>query len=60
MAGEVFLECTVKLATSHRTENVKQILPEMKLRGLIPNFLIHVSVSDLYIFGPIVRVCGPI
>ncbi len=24
-------------------------IPEMKLRGLVPNFHIHVSVSDLYI-----------
>ncbi len=31
------------------TENSKQIFPEMKLRGLVPNFLTHVSVSDLYI-----------
>jgi hypothetical protein len=28
------------------TENSKQIFPEMKLRGLVPNFYIHVSVSD--------------
>jgi hypothetical protein len=34
---------------SHCTENLKQIFPEMKLRGLVPNFDIHVSVSDLYI-----------
>jgi hypothetical protein len=52
----------------HCTENSKQIFPEMKLRGLIPNFYIHVSVSFLYIpsvsppillyciYGPIVRV----
>jgi hypothetical protein len=32
----------------HCTENFKQIFPEMKLRGLVPNFYIHVSVSDLY------------
>ncbi len=25
------------------------VLPEMKLRYLVPNFYIHVSVSDLYI-----------
>ncbi len=38
----------------HCTENLKQIFPEMKLRGLVPNFYIHVSVSDLYILtiGP--------
>ncbi len=30
------------------------VFPEKELRGLIPNFHIHVSVSDLYIptFGP--------
>ncbi len=33
------------------SENSKQILPEMKLRGLVPNFYIHVSVRDLYIPG---------
>ncbi len=38
----------------HCTENLKQIFPEMKLRGLVPNFYVHVSVSDLYIsmIGP--------
>jgi hypothetical protein len=29
------------------TENLKEIFPEMKLRGLVPNSSIHVSVSDL-------------
>jgi hypothetical protein len=33
----------------HSTENSKQIFPEMKLRGVVRNFRIHVSVSDLYI-----------
>jgi hypothetical protein len=33
----------------HCTENAKQIFPEIKLRGLVPNSYIHVSVSDLYI-----------
>jgi hypothetical protein len=33
----------------HCTENLKQIFPEMKLRGLVPNFYINVSVSDLLI-----------
>jgi hypothetical protein len=30
------------------------VFPEMKLRGFVPNFHIHVSVSDLYIptIGP--------
>ncbi len=35
------------------TKNSKQIFPEMKLRGLAPNFYIHTSGSDLqYIFPP--------
>jgi hypothetical protein len=33
----------------HKTENSKQIFPEKELRGLSPNFHIHVSVSDIYI-----------
>jgi hypothetical protein len=32
-------------------KNSKQIFPEMNLRGLVPNFYIHVSVSDLYILS---------
>jgi hypothetical protein len=31
------------------TENIKQIFPKKKLRGLSPNFHIHVSVSNLHI-----------
>jgi hypothetical protein len=47
------------------TENWKQIFPEIKLCGLVPNFCIHVSVSDLYIttIGLAIllyRVCGQI
>jgi hypothetical protein len=34
---------------SHYTKNSKQIFPEMKLRGLVPNSYIHVSMGDLYI-----------
>ncbi len=46
------------------TENSKQIFPEKELRGHIPNFHIHVSVSDLYIPTidlPILleEMCGP-
>jgi hypothetical protein len=44
----------------HCTENSKQIFPEMKLSGLVPNFCIHVSVSDLYfptIGPPILLYC---
>ncbi len=33
----------------HCTKYLKQIFPEMKLRGLVPNFYIHVSVNDSYI-----------
>jgi len=42
------------LCVLHCTENLKQIFSELKLRGLVPNFYIHVSVSDLYILmiGP--------
>jgi hypothetical protein len=44
--------------THHTTVHCKEILvyifPEKELRGLGPNFHIHVSVSDLYIptIGP--------
>jgi hypothetical protein len=39
-------------STAHCTETSKHIFPEMKLRGLVPNFYIH--VYDLYIptIGP--------
>jgi hypothetical protein len=38
----------------HCNENLKQIFPEMKLRGFVHNFQIQVSVSDLYfpMIGP--------
>ncbi len=38
------------------TENLKKIFPERKLRGLSPNFYIHISVSDFFI----PRICLPI
>ncbi len=49
----------------HCIENSKQIFPELKLRGLVPNSYIHVSVSDLYIptIGPPIccsKISGPI
>jgi hypothetical protein len=31
------------------TENSKHIFPEKELRGLTPNFYIHMTVSDLYV-----------
>jgi hypothetical protein len=50
-------------STVHCTKNAKQVFPEMKLLGLVPNFCFHVSVSDLYIpaIGPpilLYSVCG--
>jgi hypothetical protein len=38
----------------HCKQDPIYVIPEMKLRGLMPNFHIHVSVSDLYIptIGP--------
>ncbi len=33
----------------HCSTNLKHIFPEMKLRGLVPSFYIHVSESNLYI-----------
>jgi hypothetical protein len=32
-------------------ENLKQIFPEKEYRGLSPNFHIHVSVSELYVYS---------
>ncbi len=37
------------LTLQRHKENSKQIFSEKELRGLSPNFYIHVSVSDLYI-----------
>ncbi len=34
---------------AHFNENSIYVFPEKELRGLSPNFHIHVSVSDLYI-----------
>jgi hypothetical protein len=33
----------------HCTENLKHIFPEMKLHGLVPNFYLDISGSNLYI-----------
>jgi hypothetical protein len=47
---EHFLEGDVRCTLQrHNTENSKQIFPEKELRGVSPNFHIHVSVSDSYI-----------
>jgi hypothetical protein len=36
---------------THCKENPIYVFPEMKLLSLVPNFPIHVSVSDLYIYN---------
>ncbi len=45
----VLFTCTLTYCTAKTLyqENSKQIFPEMKLRGLVPNSYIHVSVSDV-------------
>jgi hypothetical protein len=42
------------VAVMHCKEDPNDVFPEMKLQGLVPNFHIHVSVSDLCIpmIGP--------
>jgi hypothetical protein len=47
--GQSIGRSIVKRFWTQCTKNSKQIFPEMKLRGLVPNFYIHISVSDLYI-----------
>ncbi len=41
-------------------KNLKQIIPEMKLQGVVPNSHIHVSVSDLYCTVYIPMISPPI
>jgi hypothetical protein len=41
--------CKAMSPKLHWIENPISVFPEMKLRGLVPNSYIHVSVSDLYI-----------
>jgi hypothetical protein len=55
------LFCEYKIFRVHCKEISIYVFPEKKLRGLSPNFHIHVSVSDLYI-PPSVRLfsCGRI
>jgi hypothetical protein len=46
------VQCSTNSALSESdycTENSKQIFPERKLSGLVPNFYIHVSLRYLYI-----------
>jgi hypothetical protein len=35
---------------AHCKEDPIYVFPEMKLRGRVPNFHIHVSVSDFYVY----------
>jgi hypothetical protein len=49
----------------HCKEDPIYVFSEMKLRGLVPNFHIHVSVSELHIptIGPPIccsKICGSI
>ncbi len=43
---------TSALLYLHCTENQIYVFPEKELRGLSPNFYIHVSVSDLQLYIP--------
>jgi hypothetical protein len=47
--NQVNMKTTDFFLRIHCTENSKQIFPELKLRGRVPDLCIHVSVSDLYI-----------
>ncbi len=56
----VKISTSILLCTLHCKEDPIYVLPEMKLRGLVPIFHIHVSVSDLYIptIGPPILPCA--
>ncbi len=49
------VECVVRAALfalqRQNTEISKQIFPEKVYRGISPNFHIHASVSDLYVYS---------
>ncbi len=49
LLSKIFLDMFSLLNGSNCTENSKLIFPERNLRGLVPSFYIHVSVSDLYV-----------
>ncbi len=51
---EWFCEKPIDKTDMHCKKICIYVFPEKELRGLSPNFHIHVSVSDLYIptFGP--------
>ncbi len=52
LQGDHYLRGTLQ---RQYTENLRQICPEMKLRGLSPNSYIHVFVSYLYILLQVIR-----
>jgi hypothetical protein len=63
--GRCYVYKSAPTLQRHNTENLEQIFPEKAMRGLSPNFHIHVSVSNLYIptVGlPILlqAICGPV
>jgi hypothetical protein len=41
--------CTSNSGISHCTKSPVYVFPELKLRDLVPNSYIHVSVSDLHV-----------
>jgi hypothetical protein len=41
--------CGLVISKTHCTENSICVFPELKLRVLVPNSKIHVSMGDLYI-----------
>jgi hypothetical protein len=60
---KIFISEFLNLGIPHCTKNSKQIFPEIKMCGFVPNFCIHVSGSHLYIptIGPPILlncVCG--
>ncbi len=48
-AGATLAQLNYCTTTVHCTENPIYVFPEKKLRSLVPNYYIHVSVRDLYI-----------
>jgi hypothetical protein len=46
--NKIEISSAAHVSVTHCKENWIYVFPEKELRGLIPNFHIHVSVSDLY------------
>jgi hypothetical protein len=47
----LYMYRTSRTLQRHCTENRIKIFPERKLRGISPNFCIHISVSALYAYS---------